>query len=526
MKKYITYLGIIGVLLLVIGGIAYSVRSEMTTLVAAAIWVGILLSILFIYVNFSDIKGAFSGRSVKYGANTVIMVLVFSGILVMVALMSVKYKARWDLTSTKRYTLSEQTRKILSSLDREIEVIAFYRSDERTRQAMGDLLESYATITPKFTYWFVDPDKKPGLAEKYGVTSYRTTLVRSGGRQEVVSYESEEKVTNAVIKVTRDVVKTVYFLTGHGESGVNDDQKTGFKAARESIEKENFKVKELVLVDKEKVPDDCSVLVVSGPHKDLLADELGKITKYIDGGGSLLFMIDPYTVPGIAGYLGNYGFHIGNDIIVDTLSKVFGANYLVPVVTSYEKEHPVTEEFSLMTFFPLARSVAVQKNPGAGIYTLASSGESSWAETDRKALEDGKAKFTEGSDRPGPVPIASVVTLDVSPEKMKTGGDDGAEKGGENSSKIYSKIMVIGDSDFVNNTNINLAGNRDFFLNTVSWLAEEADLISIRKKAAGLTPVILTAGQGRFIFWVGVVVPPTVVAVVGIGFFVRRRSGK
>ena len=517
MKKYVSYLGLLGIVLLAAGGVIYAVQWEMSTPVAAVIWAGVLLSILFLYVNFPEIKRVFSGRSVKYGANAAIMAAVFIGILVIVALMSIKYKTRVDLTATSRYTLSAQTQKILKGLKKNIEVVSFYRSDERTRQAMEDLLQSYSSVTPRFTYWFVDPDRKPGEAEKYGVTSYRTTLVKSGARQETVSYESEEKLTNAVLKVTRDEIKTIYFLKGHGENAVESDQKDGYKAVKDSLEKENLAVKEIFLIEKDSVPSDCAVLIVSGPKKELLPQELKKITEYIDRGGSVLFMLDPYTVPELARHLGEYGFQVGNDIIIDTLSKVFGANYLVPVVTTYEKEHPVTENFSLMTFFPLARSVTVERNPSKGVYTLASSGTSSWGETDRKALEDGKAEFTEGRDKRGPVGIVAVGAFEA-----KRGSEAGAAGG----SKVYSKIAVIGDSDFVNNTNINLAGNRDFFLNTVSWLAEETDLISIRKKPAGLTPIILTTAQGRFVFWFGVVIPPSLISIAGIGFFLKRRSAK
>jgi len=515
-KQYVSYLGLLGLVLLAVGGVIYAVQWEMSTPVAAIIWAGVLLSILFLYVNFSEIKGVFSGRSVKYGANAAIMAAVFIGILVMVALMSIKYKARFDLTRTSRYTLSAQTQKILKGLKKDIEVISFYRSDERTRQSMEDLLQSYASVSPRFTYWFVDPDRKPGEAEKYGVTSYRTTLVKSGTRQETVSYESEEKLTNALLKVTRDEVKTIYFLKGHGENSVGSDQKDGYKAVKDSIEKENLAVKELFLIEKDAVPSDCAVLVVSGPKKDLLPVELKKISDYIERGGSVMFMLDPYTVPELAKYLKGYGFEVGNDIIVDTLSKVFGANYLVPVVTSYEKEHPVTESFSLMTFFPLSRSVTVKRDPSKGAFMLASSGNSSWAETDRKALEDGKAEFTENSDRRGPVGIVAVRAFEAKHAAEAAGNDR----------KVYARISVIGDSDFVNNTNINLAGNRDFFLNTVSWLAEEADLISIRKKQKGLTPIILTTAQGRFVFWFGVIIPPSLIAIVGIGFFLKRRSAK
>ena len=252
------------------------------------------------------------------------------------------------------------------------------------------------------------------------------------------------------------------------------------------------------------------MLIVSGPKKDLLPDELTRLANYVNRGGSVLFMLDPGPSEGTAEFLKGYGFSVGNDIIIDKMSQVFGANYLVPVVTQYEKDHPVTAEFNIMTFFPLARSVDMEKDPAKGNYPLAMTGEASWAETDRKALEEGKAGYNEGKEKKGPLSIAAVATREV----------EGSDR------KLFGKIVVVGDSDFVNNTHVNLAGNKDFFLNTVSWLTEEAELISVRKKDANMTPVILTASQGRFIFWIPVVVIPSIILVAGIAVLSRRRINK
>ncbi|MBI5233682.1 MAG: GldG family protein [Deltaproteobacteria bacterium] len=517
-KAYLTLAGLSGLILIFSGTVAYAVIGQMTIPVAVLVWSGVLMSLVFVYVNFSEIKVVFSGNAARYGANTVIMVAVFIAILVATSLMTMKYKMRIDLTATKRYTLSDHTKKILKSLKKDVDAIAFYRSDERTRQAMEDLLDLYASASPRFNYWFIDPDKKPAEAQRYGVTSYRTTLVKSGVRQESIGFESEERVTNAAIRVTKDDVKTVYFLKGHGENSISDDKKDGYKAAGDSVIKQNFSVKELFLVETPEVPEDASLLIISGPKKELLKDELDKITRYLEKGKSLLVMIDPGTTPEFSDFLAGYGFQIGDDIIIDTLSQVFGANYLVPVVTEYESEHPITEGFKPMTFFPLARTVTVQKTPEAGIFPLAITGKGSWAETDRKELESGKAEYTEGKDKAGPVSVAAVVIMEAGGERSKEKKQDADQR------KQYAKIVVVGDSDFANNTHINLAGNRDFFLNTVSWLAEEADMIAIRKKEAGITPLMLTAIQGRLIFWMSVVIPSVVVTVLGFVVFFRRRA--
>lgn len=513
MKKFVSIVGLIGLFAVAAGGITYAIKGEMETYSIAMLWVGLLAFLYYFYVSFPDLKASLTGRSAKYGANTAFMILVFFLILVLVSYMSSRYKVRWDLTATKRYTLSDQSKKIVKALKKDVSAVAFYRSDERTRQAMEDLLHEFSQLSSRFTYQFIDPDKQPGAAAKYGVTAYRTTLIKSGDNQQDVGFESEERLINAVLKVTRDEVKTIYFLKGHGENDMADIQNTGYKAIKEAIEKENYQVKELTLPGATEVPQDCALLIVSGPKTDLLPDELSRLANYLNRGGSLLFMLDPGPVEGSAEFLKRYGFSVGNDIIIDKMSQVFGANYLVPVVTQYEKEHPITAEFNIMTFFPLARSVEIEKDPTKGSSPLAFTGEASWGETDRKALEEGKAGYNEGKEKKGPLSIAAVATKAVE-------GAASAEI------KVFGKIVVVGDSDFVNNTHVNLAGNKDFFLNTVSWLTEEAELISVRKKDANMTPVILTASQGRFIFWIPVVVIPSIILVAGIAVLSRRRINK
>ncbi len=516
MKRLLPLVGLCGLLLLATGGISYAIKGFMETYMVAILWVGLLALLFYFYVGFNSIRGFLTGRSAKYGANMATMIAVFFAILALTSFMSTRYKVRWDLTKTQRYTLSDQTKKLVRTLKRDVSAVAFYRSDERTRQQMEDLLQEVSTLSPKFSYRFIDPDKQPAAAAKYGVTSYRTTLLMSGKNQQTIGFESEEKLVNALLKVIRDEVKTIYFLKGHGENDTTDGQSSGYRGIRDSIEKENYRIKDVALLETPSIPDDCALLIISGPKKDFIEDELKKLTEYIERGGSLLFMIDPGGFPVLSEYLAGYGFTLGNNVVIDKMSQVFGANYLVPVVTHYEEKHPITEEFNVQTFFPLARTVSVNRTPEKGIFPLAFTGDASWGETDISTLysEEGTVSYDEKTDVKGPLSIAAVKIVRVNE------GEDASDTGDKQS---YAKLIVVGDSDFVNNTHVNLAGNKDFFLNTMNWLMAEAELISIRKKAVGMTPVILTASQGRFIFWIPVVVIPSLIMVIGIAVLTRRR---
>ncbi len=521
-KSLLVLSGLVAPLLMAIGGVVYAITGEMGTLSLALIWIGLLLLLLFFYINFSEIKLYISKRSTRYGANMALMVAVFTAILVLIGMMSVKYKLRIDLTEHKRYSLSKQTVKILKSLDRNVEAIAFYRSDERTRQEMFDLLEEYSYYSPKFNFWFVDPDKKPLEAAKYGVTSYRTTLIRSGDKEETVGFESEDKLTNALIKATRDEVKTIYFVTGHGENNIEDNREYGYKNAQQSIIKENYQVRELILVGEEDIPDDASVLIVSGPQKDFAQGELHKIDKYVKNGGSALFMLDPAPLPKLSHFLKKYDFNVQNDIVVDKLIRITGTNYLTPVVTQYHKEHPITRDLTnVYTFFPIVRSVEIAEDPARGNYNLAKTSANSWARSKGKLDEDNLA-FDASKDVRGPLSIMSVNVVEA-----KKAAEDESNEGPDNTSdgqvQKWGKIVVIGDSNFASNTHIRLAGNKDLFLNTIGWLAEEHALISVRKKERGVSPVTLTDSEERLVFWLSVIIVPSFIMVIGVGIISRRR---
>jgi ABC-type uncharacterized transport system involved in gliding motility auxiliary subunit len=246
-----------------------------------------------------------------------------------------------------------------------------------------------------------------------------------------------------------------------------------------------------------------------------------------------LVLLDPFTATGLTDLLKKYGIVIGKDIIVDRLSRTFGGDYLLPVVTQYES-HPITKEFSkdviLASILPYARTVDAVAEPPKGItvQVLARTSSGSWAETDRAALDRGEAGYDEGKDRQGPVPIGAVATIDVSAEGRGLRTEVSKEEktvNGEPSAMNQKKggIVAYGTSAFIQNNYLGLAGNRDLFLNSISWLAEEEQLIAIRPRQAKFTPLVLTANQARLAFWGILVLPPLAMIGTWVMVFLRRR---
>ncbi len=457
-----------------------------------------------------------SSRRLQFGANALIYSLVVLAILVVIQLIAYRHTKRFDLTENKIHSLSAQSVKVLKNLKKDVTIKAFMR-EGKDKEKVAELLDLYAYHSKKIHTEIIDPDRHPGVAKQYNVKNYGTLVFLCGDRKEKILQHTEEAITNAIVKVTQKHRKKIYFLTGHGEKGLKDTGKDGYSQVKKALQDKNYEVKPLLLTRNTGVPKDCDVLVIAGPQVELLKHELTSIQDYLKRGGHLLVMLNPYTAVGLVNMLKNYGFIVGDNMIVDKLSRVLGGSYLMPVVIKYGS-HPITRNFNMMTFYPTARSVQVMKGKTAetnfSLTVLAETGKASWAETDRKMLEAGKAQFDKGKDLPGPVPLAAVCT--VTPEGM-------AQLTGKLREKKRPRIVVVGDPDFVTNSYFALSGNGIFFTNIVNWLAEEGVLIAIPPKNTESQPLTLTRHQGLFSFWVNVVAIPLIIIIIGFVVYIRRR---
>jgi ABC-type uncharacterized transport system involved in gliding motility auxiliary subunit len=458
------------------------------------------------------------GRNLRFGTNLLIAALAVLGIITLVEAISIRHDHRFDLTANKRYSLSPQSQQLLAALPQPVKATAFYQDAQGGRETAKDLLDQYAYYSKQFTYDFIDPDRNPGLAKRYGITSYGTIVLESGNKEEKVLTADEENLTNALLKVIREGKKVVYFLEGHGEHSINSNERDGYAEAKRAIESQNYEVKAVSLLAEGKLPDDAAILIIAGPRKDLLEPELAEITRFIDRGGKVLFLLDPEGAPALAQYLANYGIQVVQGVVVDLVSRMFGADYLMPVITSYE-QHPITKDFDVASFFPLALAVkTTEKMPDrVSAQILAKTSPNSWLKHDMDELKaelraEGRPTFNEKLDEKGPVSVAAVAT--VTPQHQGSGEQEPKK----------ARLVVFGDSDFASNNYLNLSGNRDLFLNTVSWLAEEENLIAIRPKESGQFFSPVTANQQQLIFWLSMLVLPAAVIGSGIATYMWRRQ--
>jgi len=458
-------------------------------------------------------------RTTIYGANTFVLACIVLGILVFANILSSRHKHRFDFTSSGIFTLAPQTSKIVTNLPRDISMTAFFQSESPTKSEFKNLMDGYLELSDKIKLTFVDPDKNPAIVKQYGVTTYGTVALESGPQETKVQNPNEENMTNAILKVIKDEKKKIYFLEGHGEPSPDNTEGQGYSTAKKALERDGFQVAQLLLLQTGKIPDDVDALVIAGPEKPVLPQEKKALDDFLQKGGSIFLLIDPQTKSGLDDFLARWGIELREDIVIDPMSKMFGGDYAAPVVSQYMM-HDITKDFALPTIFPVLRSVTASKVEGVTVSELLQTGANSWAEMD---FGGKKVKFDEGVDKQGPITIAVVASKKLDPAEKADSEKDEKEPT-KNSSAKKGNLVVLGDSDFANNTYFNFSGNGDFFLNTTSWLAEEESLISIRPRERKDSPVHLTSDVGAALFFMGTVLFPGVVVLVGVRkWWTRRR---
>ena len=525
MRVFTDLFGLLSVIVILVSVIIYFSVQSLLSYAAIALLAGMVGLLIYIAVSFERLSLFFKRQSTKYGLNLLVTVVLLLVIIGIVEVISARNNKRYDFTTEKTLTLAPLTKQVLKALEKDVKVTVFYQRD----QVFGfrDLLMQCEDETDKFSYQLYNLDQNPGRAKEYSISSYGGMAVEVEGKRRTFPYCTEENVAQGIIHVTREKEEVVYFLSGHGERDFESlDKREGYSHIRSSLETEGYRVKSLLLVREESVPEDASVLIVASPQKAFLPDELDAISAYLMRGGRVFFMVDPFTLPDLTQYLKDYNILVGSDMVVDKESKLFAGDIFSPVVPIYRK-HPIARNFDVATVFPLVSSVTALDPPqteGVSVEALALTTPESWAETNQESLRQGTVYFQEWEDVKGPVPIAVVAEI----YGKKGGGElEGTEqKDATAQSGPQGRIVVCGDSDFASNLFVTVLGNKDFFLNIVHWLAEAEELISIRPKkdeTYPFSPLFLTENQKKFIFWFAVVVQPLFILCIGIVIFARRK---
>jgi ABC-type uncharacterized transport system involved in gliding motility auxiliary subunit len=495
-----------------------------------ATWAGLVLVLVYLAGQWREVADFYKTRNARYGTMTLVAVLVFGAILVAVNYLASRQNKRWDLTANQIYSLSDQTVRILRELDSPVKFTVY--DQELNFDRSRGRIDSYVYQSPRVSAEYVDVDKNPTRAKAAQVQSYGTIVVEYKDRTERVTSTNEQDLTNALIKAVTGAQKKVYFTSGHGEKDTATGERSGYTGVGQALGSDNYGVEKLVLIQKQEVPADATVLVIAGPRTDFLQPEIDALKKYVARGGKVLALIDPPDkaadpdLPLLQAFLREWGIAVGKDVVLDAsgIGRLFGADASVPVAASYPA-HPITDNFGVMTAFPFARSVApVEGGTGGHIaQAIVETGPQSWAESDFASLATGQVEFNaDKGDKQGPVRLGAAVSAPATEAPPPPSGNASPDKPDEGP-KPETRIVSIGDSDFASNAALGIQGNRDFFMNTVNWLAQQENLIAIRPREPEDRRLTLTADQQQRIMLLSIFIIPGLVFASGIYSWWRRR---
>jgi len=442
-------------------------------------------------------------------AQAAVYTLIIIAILGVLNFLAQRYNKSFDSTANKKYTLSDQTAKIVKGIQGDL-LITYW--DRPTGFANAeDLFNRYKGLSPKVTVEYEDVDKKRTEAIAAGIKAVPTILVKVGNKTESAKTLTEEEVTGAMVRALKGGDRTVCFTSGYGEGSTADSTGgEGFGLAKDLTEKNNYKTQVVPLIPNPQIPSDCTILVVAGPKRNYLQPAVDAIKMFVENGGHALIMLDPplqfkTTIdenPALTAVLESWGVKMDKDLVLDLsgVGQLFGLGPELPIVTKYQSHAIVNDMKDQATGFPIVRSMQVSNGDKTMVSALFSTTDDAVA---TENLKDPNVNVKAA--KPGARILAAAGTY-----------TSGKESGN-------GRFVVVGTSRWIGNGFLTFNGNRDLYLNMLNWLSSDEDLISIRPKDPEDRRLNMNPRQATLLFYGSVVLIPLAIIFAGVGVWWKRR---
>ncbi|MBE9035644.1 GldG family protein [aff. Roholtiella sp. LEGE 12411] len=542
------YLFWLGPFLFIVGLTAGLVSEQWGAIPFAFLTSGIVISGLWV-VWQSQQSNWWKRRSTQAGTNALVATWAILAILGLINFLGDRYHLRADLTETQLFTLAPQSRELVSTLPQPVKVWVF---DVTQNPQDRELLNNYQRQSSKFKFEYIDPQARPGLADKFGVKDYGEVYLESGEKRQLVQVVnenerlSEVRLTSRLQQITSATTAKVYLLQGHGERQLSA-AKGAISQAIQGLGDKNYTTSPLNLAENPKVPEDAAVVVVAGPKRGLFESEVKALQEYLNRGGNLLLMIDPNTDPKLESLLQTWGVRLDNRLAVDVSGEKVGLGPAAPLVSEYG-QHPITKDFGNgISFYPLARPLEITPVAGVEATPLLQTKPypNSWAESD---LQSEKLEFNPDKDLKGPLTLGVALTKKLpakstfTPQQPTPSPLPSPTTQNKTtpipplspsplpppspSSQIAteSRLVVLGNSDFATDGLFQQQLNGDVFLNSVTWLSQQDQQpLSIRPKEAKNRRINLTTMQANLLILSSLLFLPLIGLIAAAIIWWKRR---
>lgn len=458
-------------------------------------------------------------KNLKFTAGTIFNIVLVMLIFIIITAFSMEHHKRFDLTAEKRFSLDDKSIKVVQNLKKDVDVIVFYSRGGNFLERARNILDQYTYHTKKIHVTYLETNKNPLKAKEMELKAADSLVLKTDKKKEILNELNEEVVTNTLIKITQDKQIFVGFASGHGEREIKNTEGTGYSSAAKSLDSENYRLETINIASEKGIPDDLELLIISGPKTEYLDTEIEKIKQYVEKGRSIMVMLEP-TKNGneskLTELLKSWGVETRDEVIIDQLGVQFYRNPFVAVVpANFYGKHDIVKNFNLQTFYLLARPLTLIMPPpeNTGFDVLASTAPApiSFAKKITGNMTEKDIEFVKDKDMPGPIRVAVAGTI----KNTKSVDSKGAP--------ITARVVIFGNVNFVCNEFLNIQGNKNLFMNSVSWLTQQEELISIRKTQAKFAPLFLDEKQKSLIQNTVIFILPGVIIFAGIVMLWRRR---
>ena len=466
--------------------------------------IGTVCLLGYVGIHFQGLVRGSRKRSARLGTHSILAILLATLAVGLTNFLADKHAPEWDFSETKNFTLSRQTYQVLRVLPRDVAIKVFTHEGSPGYGSYHDLLTTYANESPHLTVEFIDPERHPDKAKDDEVTRIDTAVIESGPQKIYLQRASEAGVTNALLRVTRDLKKGIAFTTGYSEKSVSNTETPGLSRAADALSKQGYDVTTIDWRDGDF--DKASLLIIPSPSQPLPMDAVNHVTQFLRNGGRLLVLSDPSNKDSLDALLAQWGIQLGTGILADEQDRLGRGSPTALMVRTFTT-HDITEDFTTPIIFPVSRSVTFDATQGKDwdFVALAQTSSKSWEET---TLTNTEPVFNEDQDPKGPFTVAAVLT------SKRVGQDQ----------KPESAIVIVGNAAFATNGWLTYPGNTDFFLKTMAWLAKEDALVSLTPKEPAFHPFVPNPSPEQALVFFQVLVLPLLVLFVGLSVWKRRRS--
>ena len=471
--------------------------------------------------------GTISKKHIKNGSYSMAMAAVFIVIVVVINMIVGAIPSKYsqlDVSSSKLYTIGDETKKVLKALDKDVTIyqIAASGSEDDT---ISNLLSRYKDESKHIKVEVKDPVVNPKFASEYTTDDLASNslIVVCGDRNKVINYndmysssvdyntwqqtttgfDGEGQITSAIGYVTSEDLPIMYTLSGHGEK----DLDSSFK---EDIQKANIDIKELNLLTEGKVPDDADCLMIVSPTSDISEEEKTELLDYLEAGGKAMIFSD-YTEESMDNFdavLKNYGVERTEGIVIEGDSQHYAQMpyYLVPTVNSTD----AVSDFASKGYYvlmPYAQGIKKTDDvrDTVTINSLLTTSDSAYSKVD---VNSGTIEKTD-DDIDGPFDLGVSITETL---------DDDKE-----TQIVYYTSSNLMDSQI---NQMVSGGNEQMIMSSLSWMcsSDETSTISVPSKNLQISYLTLTAYDVSFwkIMVMGII--PVVFLVMGFMVWLKRRK--